>query len=450
MEHCTLIDILLEREVLTDKGITFIKGSKEENFLSYHELFQLSRKVLYVLSKEGINSKDELVFQVEDNRTFIIVFWACIMGGIIPIPLSCGNNFEHRKKLFNIWSVLDNPFLVIETKQLERLRTFANQNGLEEQILEMESKAVSDVELFSSEREGALIEVTENEIAFIQFSSGSTGKPKGIILTHKNLITNVKSISKAANYSERDSMVSWMPLSHDMGLIGFHLNPLFCGMNQYILPTNVFIRRPRLWMEKADEHKINILCSPNFGLEYFLKHHKGAENPRWDLSHIRIIYNGAEPISEKLCQEFLRVLEGYGLNPRAMCPVYGLAEASLAVTISKIEDPIFSLDLDRRKLGVGEEAIQVSSGDTSVSFVNVGTPVPFCSLRIVDKTDRPIPDWEIGHIQIKGENVSPGYYKNQKETKKAFTKDYWMRTGDLGFISRGIYLSPEEQKTSFS
>ena len=254
-------------------------------------------------------------------------------------------------------------------------------------------------------------------------------------------MVNMEAISKASGYSMSDSMISWMPLTHDMGLIGFHLNPLFVGMNQYLLPTNVFIRRPSLWLDKATEHKVSILCSPNFGYKYTLKHCITSGKYDWDLSNIRLLYNGAEPISEQLCDEFLASLLQYGLKSCAMCPVYGLAEASLAVSISNMNDEVVSVYLDRNKLNLGDEVVMSDRKENSVPLVNVGKSIENCSIRIADNRDVAVQDRIIGHVQIKGDNVTSGYYNNRKETENAISKDGWLKTGDLGFLKDGaLYI----------
>ncbi len=440
MGYSSLIEILKERKNLADSGITFIGGSNHEDFLSYQELYHLAIKALSFLQIIGIKPKDELVFQIEDNKSFIIVFWACILGGVIPVPLSFGHNDDHRRKLFNVWPVLNNPYIIISQNNFNELRNFAEQKGLEDLYYKIGNRIVEEIGPLLSSDEGKIFDVAANDIAFIQFSSGSTGDPKGVILTHKNLITNMGAISKASGYSTLDSMMSWMPLTHDMGLIGFHMNPLFCGMNQYLIPTQLFIRKPALWLGKASEHKASILCSPNFGYKYFVKHCNASETHNWDLSHVRIIYNGAEPISQNLCSEFLNSLAKYGLKSSSMCPVYGLAEASLAVSISGLDDEVISVSLDRNKLNIGDE-VRISEED-SVSFVNVGKSIPHCSIAITDDDDTLVSDKIIGHVQIKGNNVTSGYYNNERETKNVFSGSGWLRTGDLGFTKDGsLYIT---------
>jgi len=229
-----------------------------------------------------------------------------------------------------------------------------------------------------------------------------------------------------------------MPLTHDMGLIGFHLVPLMAGIHQYILPTSLFIRRPVLWMTKANQHKATLLSSPNFGYKYFLSFFKSTIENDWDLSHIRLIFNGAEPISNQLCQEFLNKMEIYGLQRTAMFPVYGLAEASLAVAFPPLGEELVSIYLDRNYLNIGNLVKEVTNcNSNAVSFVDLGYPVDNCLVCIRDQKDQPLDDGKIGNIHIQGANVTSGYYNNVEVTNRMISKDGWLNTGDLGFINNG-------------
>jgi amino acid adenylation domain-containing protein/non-ribosomal peptide synthase protein (TIGR01720 family) len=440
MQSSNLITILKERSVQEDKGITFIEGNKQETFLSFKALYHSALKTLAFFQQQGIRQKDELVFQVEDNHAFVIAFWACILGGIIPVPLTPGKNDDHRRKLFNIWPILNNPYLLISQKDVTKLgKGFSR----EYEEVPISSHRIIDVEaIHTALSDGEIVDAKADDIAFIQFSSGSTGSPKGVILTHKSLITNMKAISKAAGYTSSDSTINWMPLTHDMGLIGFHLNPLFIGMNQYLMPVSLFIRRPAIWLDKASEHKVNILCSPNFGYEYVIKHCQQAAADNWDLSHVRLVYNGAEPVSENLCRRFLERLSASGLRSNVMCPVYGLAEATLAVSISRLEDEVISLQVNRQRLNTGDKILLQQNGDQVVSFVNLGKAVDDCAIRIADDGDHIVEEEIVGHIQIKGDGVTSGYYNNAATTRQIITTDGWLKTGDLGFISGGaLYVT---------
>jgi surfactin family lipopeptide synthetase A len=450
MNDATLTGVLRGRCLLGHTGVTFIEKSDQEDFLSYEILYSKALKGLAYLQDRGVRPGDELVFQLEDNKTFVITFWACILGGIVAVPLTVGQNDDHRQKLFTIWPVLKNPFLVMASDQLHKIGAFAEQKCLMDVYFALWHKRIDATELLASGHEGKLHEAGENDLAFIQFSSGSTGNPKGVMLTHKNIIANVRAISRAAKYTADDSMLSWMPLTHDMGLIGFHINPLLMGMNQFLMPTALFVRRPALWLDKASEHKISILCSPNFGYRYVLKHCQPLQAQKWDLSRVRLLYNGAEPISASLCRDFVSSLATCGLGNGAMRPVYGLAEASLAVSISGLGDAVQAIHLDRNCLRVGDKAAGVPEGAHSVAFVNVGKPVHNCFIRITSGENAAIEDETIGHVQIKGDGVTAGYYNNAPETKNAISDDGWLRTGDLGFIKEGaLYITGREKDVIF-
>lgn len=441
MQSINLITILKERSIQDNKGITFIEGSKQETFLSFKALYHSALKALSFFQQQGIRQKDELVFQVEDNRAFVIAFWACILGGIIPVPLTPGKNDDQRKKLFNIWPILNNPYLLISQQDSNKLtKDFSADvyNGVS-----ISSRRIIDIDaIYSVQSDGEIFDAQENDTAFIQFSSGSTGNPKGVILTHQSLITNMKAISKAAGYSPSDTTINWMPLTHDMGLIGFHLNPLFIGMHQYLMPVSLFIRRPAIWLDKASEHKVSILCSPNFGYEYVMKHCRQAAEYNWDLSQVRLMYNGAEPVSEKLCRRFLERLSVSGLKSNAMCPVYGLAEATLAVSVSRLEDDIISLHVNRQWLNPGDRILLQQAGEQVVSFVNLGKAVDDCTIRITDDGGCAVEEEIVGHIEIKGSSVTSGYYNDANATRRIITPDGWLKTGDIGFISDGaLYVT---------
>ena len=438
----TLTHMLQERSSLPDTGITFLEQDDKEEFLSYKGLYEAALCAVAFLQSRGVKPKDEVLIQAEDNKAFLIIFWACVLGGFIPVPLKVGLTEEHRQKMFRIWPLLNNPRLVCSGPLLARLGGFSALNGMENTWTKMVGCWLDEALLLASREPGVPCSVSPGDIAFIQFSSGSTGTPKGVMVTHRNLITNMRAIGAASLYKQGDSLLSWMPLNHDMGLIGFHLSPLFSGLPQYLIPTTLFVRKPAFWLDIASRDKITILCAPNFGYEYLLRHGNMEEEHSWDLSHVRVIYNGAEPISAGLCRRFLTSLAKYGLDPRAMCPVYGLAEATLAVAISAPDAEMIEVLLDRRRLGVGDGIIRLPPGEHATSFVNVGWPIDDCRLRITDGEDMPVAEETVGHIQIKGANVSTGYYNDKVATDQAVTADGWTRTGDLGFLMKeALYVT---------
>ncbi len=430
----TLTELLVKWSKLSNKGITFVRSSKEKHFLSYADLYQSSYKLLAVLQSNNVNPGDEVVLQIDDNEVFLRLFWACILGGFIPVPISISTSDRHKDKVFNIWKLLDNPYLITTEKQVGSLKKFAEVNSKEQMFQDLEKRVFFWEELLNCNpvNSGTIHFANKKDLAYIQFSSGSTGNAKGVELTHQNLIANITSIAKAGKYTNDDCMVSWMPLTHDMGLIGFHLNPLLLGMNHCLIPTTLFVRRPAIWFDTATQHKATVICSPNFGYNYVLEHCIGKKQYDWDLSHVRILYNGAEPISLTLANRFLNEMKQYSLKANAMCPVYGLAEASLAVAISNLEEDVLSHNINRYLLKIGNPVIS-SNDENSIACVNLGKAITGVGLRITDGNNVEVAAGVLGHIQIQGENVTTGYYNNKAATKEVLSEG-WLDTGDLGFI----------------
>ncbi|WP_114150496.1 non-ribosomal peptide synthetase [Bacillus spizizenii] len=442
----TLVDVIRERSNISDRGIRFIESDKIETFVSYRQLFDEAQGFLGYLQHIGIQPKQEIVFQIQENKSFVVAFWACLLGGMIPVPVSIGEDDDHKLKVWRIWNILNNPFLIASETVLDKMKKFAADHDLQDfhhQLIE-KSDIIQD-RIY--DHPASLYEPEADELAFIQFSSGSTGDPKGVMLTHHNLIHNTCAIRNALAIDLKDTLLSWMPLTHDMGLIACHLVPALAGINQNLMPTELFIRRPILWMKKAHEHKASILSSPNFGYNYFLKFLKDKKSYDWDLSHIRVIANGAEPILPELCDEFLSRCAAFNMKRSAILNVYGLAEASVGATFSKIGEEFVPVYLHRDHLNLGERAVEVSKEDQNcASFVEVGKPIDYCQIRICNEANERLEDGFIGHIQIKGENVTQGYYNNFESTNRALTPDGWVKTGDLGFIRKGNLVVTGREK----
>lgn len=359
---------------------------------------------------------------------------------MIPVPVSTGNNDEHKIKVFRIWEVLHRPYLITESKILLDLEKYTAKSGQAHlyDLIRNNVTLADNSEVFMRQHHPQIHSAKAEDIAFIQFSSGSTGDPKGVMLTHRNLIYNTSGIINGSKITAEDSYLQWMPLTHDMGLICNHMAPLVAGLEQYIMPTSLFIRQPVLWIKKASEHRVSVISSPNFGYKYFLQFFKTEKASGWDLSRIRIIYNGAEPISTELCDAFLDTLAPYGLKRTAMCTVYGLAEASVGVAIPQVEDEFVTLYVDREQLRIGSKVVEVDKDFAGgLSFVVVGYPLDYCQFRICDEADQELGDGIVGHIHIHGHNVTQGYYNNPEATRNILTDDGWVRTGDLGFLRNG-------------
>ncbi len=429
MTDTTLQDMLLRAATDTDAGITFISNGGADVRVDYPRFVEEIMVRLGSFQAEGMEAGDEMLLFIEDNRSFLCAFWACIMGGGIPIPVSVGRTGEHIRKLARVWKNLASPRLVTDQFR-EGLTFLEGGDGIDLQIL-LERTCFLGAPVAGVSR-GRRHPARPGDIAFVQFSSGSTGSPKGVTLTHANIIANLDAIIVAASMTRKDVALSWMPLTHDMGLIGFHLAVLKAGVSHALMPTQLFIRRPSLWMEKAEETGATLLSSPNFGYRYFLRSMATSRARTWNLSSVRLIFNGAEQISPALCAEFSAVLAKHGLKPNTMFPVYGLAEACLAATFPPPGRELRTIRLVHGQTGIGLR-IRRAVDDDGAEYAFVGRPLQGCELRVANSEDIPLADGILGNIQITGANVTGGYYLNSTATSAAFTADGWFRTGDLGF-----------------
>lgn len=428
MRHTNLIEMLLDC-CSRNSGIRFINASKDDCFITYNELYLGSLKTLNFLQKCGLNKNDKVIIYLEDNKKFLYSFWGCVLGGIVAVPITVGENQVIKDKVQKVFNTLDNPKIMTSSSLFKHINCFDS--------IERENILLFEEIDFNGE-DGIPTDVHEQDIAFIQFSSGSTSEPKGVILSHENLISNLNAITLCSETTDNDKAISWMPLTHDMGLIGFHLTPMYVGIDQILMPSTLFIRNPLLYLEKAAEYKATLLCSPNFGIKHILKYLSIKKDFQQDLSHIRLLFNGAEPISYELCLKFIEVMGGYGVNRNIMYPVYGMAEASLAISFPKPGASIEAVRVDRRSIIDGEEIKYVDDlHEDAVSFVKVGKPVTDCEVMICDDKGIILGENHIGNIYIRGRNVTKGYYNNEEANKAAFKKDGWLETGDLGFICNG-------------
>jgi acyl-CoA synthetase (AMP-forming)/AMP-acid ligase II/acyl carrier protein len=437
IEAKTLVE-LLQLNAGADRRITYIEGDGAERTVTYGELRRRALGILRRLQQLGAGRGDRLIIFLNSNEAFIDGFWAALAGGIVPVPLAVGISDEHRWKLLRVAKKLGSPFLYTDQKTLDRLREFAR--GVDEAaaFAKLESRVFLIDQLEEVGSPGQPAAVGPDDVAFIQFSSGSTSEPKGVVLTHRNILANARGASEAAGLSDQDTGLSWMPLTHDMGLIGMFIM-LFANQAEInLMPTDAYIRRPLLWATTATRKRATVLASPNFGFRHYLKV-LGERSPEGvDLGSVRLIFNGAEPINVALCEEFLARMAGAGLRRSAMLPVYGLAEASLAVSFPEVGREYRVLLLDRQSLSIGGKARPAVRGEAgALELMCEGRAIPYCELRVVDDADRPLPEMHVGHVQIRGENVTKGYFEAPDINAGAFTADGWLRTGDLGLVDAG-------------
>ena len=450
MTPTTLLEIL-ENNRDVDRAVTYVEGENAERRVRYSEVYSRAVGILHHLQAMGAQRGDKLIIFLSNNEQFLDAFWAAVCGGIVPVPLAVGISDEHRHKLLRVARKLGKPLLYTDAKTLERLQGLAGQVGETALFAELKARCLLVESITDISRPGKLHRPAPGDLAFIQFSSGSTSEPKGVMLTHGNLLANLTGATAVGKYNERDVTLSWMPLTHDMGLIGFYLIQFAARAHIHLMPTDLFVRRPLLWLQTASKKRVTLTCSPNFGYRHFLKVLGDRRLENVDLSSIRSIYNGAEPISVQLCNEFMQALAYTGLKHRAMYPVYGLAEACLAVTFPEPDTDYRWIRANRHRLSIGSR-IEINPADArdAIELMCVGRVVPNTELAIANDQRLAVPVDEVGHILIRGPSVTRGYFGDPEATALAIGADGWVDTGDVGVLHEGaLYITGRSKEIIF-
>jgi acyl-CoA synthetase (AMP-forming)/AMP-acid ligase II/aryl carrier-like protein len=447
---------LLSKNRTVKRSITYIEGENAERVVTYAQLYERALGILFHLQKLGAKPGDKLIIYLANNEQFLDAFWAGMLGGIVPVPVALGISDEHKHKLLRIARKLGTPFIYTDRKTLERIGAFAGSAGEQSTYDALAARAFFAEAIDDISKPGQVHPVRPDDVAFIQFSSGSTSEPKGIVLTHRNILVNARGAGEASLWNEDDTNLTWMPLTHDMGLIGMHIMMFAHRMQLNVMPTELFIRRPLLWMTLAARKGVTITSSPNFGYRHYLKVLGERETGDLDLSKLRLVYNGAEPISVELADEFMNRMAAAKLRRTAMYPVYGLAEATLVVSFPQPPgQPYEWVSVDRHELGIGKQPKPLlREHPDALSIMSVGQPIPYSKLRIADDADHALPESHIGHILIGGDNVTKGYYENPEANAKGFTAavdgQRWLRTGDLGMLKGGkLYITGRAKEIIF-
>lgn len=410
-----LIDRFLDLTA-THTGIQFTTLTGPGEYLSYHTLRERSLQWLGYLQAQDIRPGTPLIFQFTHTIDFVTAFWAALAGQYLTIPLYAANTQFQHNLLNRILEQL--PDAVILT------RSWSTGD------YPCHIRVIAMADIPASPLPCSLSTFRPDDLAYIQYSSGTTAQPKGVMLTHGNLDLMLEQIIARIQITPSDCTLNWLPLSHDMGLVGFHLVPLACGISQHLTEPVQFLRHPVQFLHYAAAQHASLLSLPNFGVRHILKHLK-SDTALPDLSKIRLIFNGAEPVSATLIHQFLSQLAPYGLSETSMFPVYGLAEATLAVSFPALNEPV--------------RTCQHAEGLSHTKWVELGTPLFEYSVRICDKTDTPVPASTIGHIQLKGAHITSGYLHMDNTPFR--TTDGWFRTRDMGFFNQGrLVLTGRDQE----
>src|SRR5689334_18835170 len=355
----TLADLITQHRSVK-RVVSYLEAENSERVVTYAELYERALGILFHLQKLGAKPGDKLIIYLANNEQFLDAFWAGMLGGIVPVPVALGISDEHKHKLLRIAKKLGSPFIYTDKKTLDRIGAFASTSagpaGEQATFDRLASRAFFAENVSDISKPGKVHDVKPDDTAFIQFSSGSTSEPKGVVLTHRNILTNARGAGEASLWTENDVNLTWMPLTHDMGLIGMHIMHFAHRMQLNVMPTELFIRRPLLWMTFASRKGVTVTSSPNFGYRHYLKVLGDRPVTDLDLSRVRLVYNGAEPISVELADEFMDRMAPARLRRTAMYPVYGLAEATLVVSFPQPPGEKYEwLSVDRHELGVGKQ-----------------------------------------------------------------------------------------------
>jgi acyl-CoA synthetase (AMP-forming)/AMP-acid ligase II/aryl carrier-like protein len=450
MSNTTLVEIL-DKNADFDRTVCYVEGENAERGVSFAEIRTRALGILHHLQERGAARGDKMILFLNSNEQFLDGFWAAVCGGIVPVPLSVGISDEHRLKVLRVARKLKPAWIYTDAKNLERLASLAAQVGETEVFQDLASRSFLVDSITDISKPGRPHRPSPDDPAFIQFSSGSTSEPKGVMLSHANLIANTRGVSDVVKFRPDDVTLSWMPLTHDMGLIGFVLMQFVNRVHISLMPTELFVRRPLLWLQIAARKRVTITCSPNFGYRHFLKVLGERRLEGLDLSPLRLIFNGAEPISVPLCNEFMSALAYTGLRREAMYPVYGLAEASLAVSMAPLGTEFRWLRVNRHGLNVGARvALNPEDARDALELMCVGPPLPNMQVRIADAERRALEPGTVGHVLIHGPSVTSGYFGDPDATAAALDAEGWLDTGDLGFLHEGsLYIAGRSKEIIF-
>ncbi len=274
-------------------------------------------------------------------------------------------------------------------------------------------------------------------LAMLQYTSGSTGDPKGVMLTHGNLLANIQAMGDAIDATSNDVFVSWLPLYHDLGLIGAWFGSLYYAVPVIIMSPLRFIVRPESWLWAIHRNSATLSAAPNFAFELCVNKIEDSSIEGLDLSSLRMVANGAEPVSAETIRRFTERFEPYGFRPEAMTPVYGLAENAVGLAFSAVDEVPVIDKVSREALPQFEMAVPARADEAHpMSFVSSGVPLPGNQVRIVDALGREVAERQQGRLEFKGPSSTSGYYRNPQKTETLF-HDGWLDSSDLAYIAEG-------------
>lgn len=415
----------------------------KEKIIRYGALYEKALKTAKGLQAVGLQPGETVAIMLPTCEDFFYAFFGILLAGGLPVPIyppvRSDRIEEYAKREAKILRNAEVRVLIsfLEIQTLNRiLRNFIPS-----------LKAVMTVtELCTAGMEFRAPLLKGDNNALIQYTSGSTGDPKGVLLTHNNLLANIRAIGQAIEIKPTDVAVSWLPLYHDMGLIGSWLGSLYFGIPITIMSPLAFLNHPERWLWAIHYHRATLSAGPNFAYELCVSKIDDQVIEGLDLSSWRLAFNGAEAIYPKTIKNFTRRFSFYGLKPETIFPVYGLAESSVALTFPPLNRPAQIDRLQRNRFNQDQIATPCTDHEKNcIEFISCGKPLPQHEVQIVDAHNKVVAERVIGHLQFRGPSALQGYYRNPKATQKIH-QDGWWESGDLAYMAEGeIYITGRQK-----
>jgi len=429
----TVMDAMAAAADITDRGFTFVDGSAGEHWMSFQELARAARRRAGTLRALGLVPGDRIALIITEQRSFVVTFLAALAAQLVPVPVyppsSLAKVDSWRQATEGIVRTA-RPAALVTTDEVSPLLWSVASRA--------DTKIITLRQLDShpgAESTAAGSDPDPDDVAFLQFTSGSTMAPRGVMVSHRNLVENCTRINDDL-LSADITGVSWLPLYHDMGLIGMVLAPLLALRPIFFLDTLAFLKRPALWFDLIHRHRASATFAPHFAYPLAVRRISAAAVAGWDLSCLRLVGCGAEPIDARTLRTFAGHFAAAGLRPEALCPSYGLAEATLISTYTPVGEHWRSQIVDADRLQRHGEAAPPTPGGKTLEIVGCGTVVKGHSLRIIDPSGRALPERRVGEIELRGPSITGGYFADPAATARTFS-DGAVRTGDLGYVADG-------------
>lgn len=429
-------------ELFPQHGFVFQDLEGKETSYSFVDIERETAKRASALQKYGLSKGDRLGLIVIEPEDFVLTFLAAVRVGIVPVPLyppmSFGNLDAYAERTARVLQSAGARLLAASSRLQNVLW------GLCEKVPSLQ-RLVCVETLRDGEGTPDYPVIEPDDLAFLQYTSGSTADPKGVMVTHRSLVANAKGIITEGLQLEPekgDKGVSWLPLYHDMGLIGFVIAPICYGVPIVFIPTMRFIKRPNVWLDTMHRHRGTASFAPNFAFALAVRRVRESDMANWDLSCIKVLGCGAEPIQAETMRQFTEVFASRCNMPRtAIMPAYGMAEATLAISLKPAPEPFRTFVLDAETFSETGKVIPPREGKPSAEYVACGVPFSDHEVAVLDESGNPLPDGTEGELCHRGPSVTPGYFGNPEATAQAF-KSGWLRTGDLGFVlDRQVYIT---------